>query len=109
MVGGEIYIKKIPSMNVVDIIKAIIPDPEINLVGVREGEKIHEQMVSVEEAIYTYEYGTYYKILPSINDWSITQKRIKDGKKVPETFFYNSGFNKDWMTIRVIARNIFNK
>lgn len=99
MHGGEVYVKKIPSMNVLDIAKAINNKAKVKIVGIRPGEKIHEQMVSIEEALYTYEYKDYFKILPSINNWHKEKKRIKNGKKVHKRFTYNSLTNKDKMTI----------
>ena len=98
MVGGETYVKKIPSMNIVDIAKAISPEREITLVGIRPGEKLHEQMISPEDAQYTYEYSDYFKILPVINNWCDSAERIKDGVKVPDGFSYSSDNNTDWMT-----------
>ena len=98
MIGGEIYVKKIPSMKVIDIAKTIAPDCEHNFIGVRPGEKLHEQMIGLEDAPYTYEYPDYYKILPQINDWDKDKKRIKNGKKVSEDFFYSSNTNDLWMT-----------
>lgn len=98
MVGGEIYVKKIPSMNVTDIANTIAPKAEKKIVGIRPGEKLHEQMIGEEDAPSTYEYKDYYKILPVINEWGDDPKRIKDGKKVPEGFTYNSETNDKWMT-----------
>ena len=98
MVGGEIYVKKIPSMSVVDIAKAISPQNELKIIGIRPGEKLHEQMIGLEDAEHTYEYDDYFKILPTINGWSKTQERIKDGKKVPSDFVYSSDSNSDWMS-----------
>lgn len=98
MVGGETYVKKIPSMNIVDIAKTISPEREITLVGIRPGEKLHEQMISPEDAQYTYEYSDYFKILPVINNWCNSAERIKDGVKVPDGFSYSSDNNNDWMT-----------
>ncbi len=98
MVGGEIYVKKIPSMTIVDIAKAIAPSAQHEIVGIRPGEKLHEQMIGTEDAHFTYEYSEHYKILPQINDWGNDAKRIKDGKKVPEDFIYSSDSNTDWMS-----------
>jgi UDP-N-acetylglucosamine 4,6-dehydratase (inverting) len=97
MEGGEIYVKKIPSMKVTDIARIISPDAEQEIVGIRPGEKLHEQMIGFEDAPFTYEYSEHYKILPQINDWSLDEKRIKDGTKVPEEFIYSSDTNKEWM------------
>jgi UDP-N-acetylglucosamine 4,6-dehydratase len=97
MEGGEIYVKKIPSMKVTDIARIISPDAKQEIVGIRPGEKLHEQMIGFEDAPFTYEYSEHYKILPQINDWSLDEKRIKDGTKVPEEFIYSSDKNKEWM------------
>lgn len=98
MVGGEIYVKKIPSMKVTDLAKVVAPNCKHEIVGVRPGEKLHEQMIGVEDAFYTYEYDQHYKILPAINNWDKDVNRIKDGKKVAEDFVYASDSNTDWMT-----------
>ncbi len=98
MEGGEIYVKKIPSMNIVDIAKAVAPDAKIEIVGIRPGEKLHEQMIGEEDSMYTYEYADHYKILPAINNWSASPARIKDGKRVTDGFSYTSANNQDWMT-----------
>ncbi len=96
-VGGEIYVKKIPSMKVVDIAKSIRENPKINIVGIRPGEKLHEQMIGIEDAPFTYEYDSYFKILPSIHNWSASKERIKNGKKVDDRFIYSSDNNNAWM------------
>ena len=98
MIGGEIYVKKIPSMNISDIAEAVAPGVKHEIIGIRPGEKIHEQMISVEDSYSTFEYKGYYKILPQINNWLKDKKRIKKGKKVPDGFFYSSDNNSDWMT-----------
>ena len=108
MYGGEIYIKKIKSMKVVDIAKAINPSSKFNLIGIRPGEKLHEHMIGEEDAPHTYEYDTYYKILPAINNWSSDQKRINKGKLVSSNFTYSSNFNKDWMEIKELQKWIQN-
>ena len=112
MHGGEIYVKKIPSMNIIDIAKAVTPDCEIEITGIRPGEKLHEQMIGCEDSYFTYEYDDHYKILPSINDWGSDKNRIKNGKLVEEGFIYSSDNNKDQMTIeqlqKWIADNIDN-
>ncbi|MBP7374641.1 MAG: UDP-N-acetylglucosamine 4,6-dehydratase (inverting) [Prevotella sp.] len=97
MVGGEIYVKKIPSMKVTDIAKVVAPDAKQEIIGIRPGEKLHEQMIGVEDSYYTYEYDEHFKILPAINGWYNDAQRIKDGKKVEESFSYTSDNNKDWM------------
>jgi len=99
MNGGEIYVKKIPSMKVTDVALAVDDKAEQKEVGIRPGEKLHEQMIGSEDALYTYEYPGYFKILPSINDWAKDKARIGDGIRVPEDFIYTSDNNKEWMEI----------
>jgi UDP-N-acetylglucosamine 4,6-dehydratase len=99
MLGGEIYVKKIPSMTILDIANAVLPNAKIKLIGIRPGEKIHEQMIGFEDAPHTFEYDSFYKILPAIHDWSNDPNRIKNGKKVDENFTYSSDNNQDWMDI----------
>jgi FlaA1/EpsC-like NDP-sugar epimerase len=98
MIGGEIYVKKIPSMRVVDLANVVAPGVKQKIVGIRPGEKLHEQMIGIEDAHSTYEYEGYYKILPVINDWSEDQARIKNGIKVPRGFLYDSETNTEWMS-----------
>lgn len=98
MEGGEIYVKKIPSMKVTDLARVIAPEAKQEVVGIRPGEKLHEQMIGSEDAYYTYEYPEHFKILPAINSWDQDANRIKDGKKVPEGFVYASDNNAEWMT-----------
>jgi len=103
MQGGEIYVKKIPSMKVTDIATAVAPHASHNIVGIRPGEKLHEQMISAEDALYTYEYREHYKILPVINNWSSDPARIKDGSKVTEGFVYASDNNHHWMSVEELG------
>jgi len=98
MYGGEIYVKKIPSMNIIDIAKAVAPNAKHEIIGLRPGEKVHEQMIGSEDAPYTYEYDEYYKILPAINNWSSDPERINEGKKVKKDFMYTSNDNSEWMS-----------
>ena len=98
MVGGEIYVRKIPSMKLTDLASVVAPECKQELVGIRPGEKLHEQMIGAEDSYYTFEYPKYFKILPAINDWGISPERIKDGKKVAEGFIYASNNNTEWMT-----------
>ena len=99
MSGGEIYVKKIPSMGILDIARAAVPDALHKIIGVRPGEKIHEQMIGPEDAPYTYSYDDHFKILPMINNWSIDPARIKKGTRVPEDFVYSSDNNDQWMSV----------
>ena len=97
MEGGEIYVKKIPSMNIMDVAKAVAPEAKTKVVGIRPGEKLHEQMIGAEDSYYTYEYPEHFKILPTINNWGHSPERVKDGKLVPEGFVYSSDNNTEWM------------
>jgi UDP-N-acetylglucosamine 4,6-dehydratase (inverting) len=98
MVGGEIYVKKIPSMKVTDLARVVAPEAEQQIIGIRAGEKLHEQMISTEDSPYTYEYPEHFKILPNINGWSTCALRIKDGTKVQDGFVYASDNNPEWMS-----------
>jgi len=97
MIGGEIYVKKVPSMLVTEIARTIDEGAQQEIIGIRPGEKLHEQMIGEEDSAYTYEYPSHFKILPAINDWYNDSARIKDGKKVPDGFKYTSDDNSDWM------------
>jgi UDP-N-acetylglucosamine 4,6-dehydratase len=99
MVGGEIYVKKIPSMKITDIALAVAPDARQEIIGIRPGEKLHEQMIGSEDALYTYAYPEHYKILPAIHQWSEDPQRINGGVKVPADFTYSSDNNSEWMSV----------
>ena len=86
-------------MIITDLAKAVAPEAEQKVVGIRPGEKVHEQMIGVEDAASTFEYDDYYKILPVINDWSDDLNRIKDGVKVDSDFSYDSSTNTSWMSV----------
>jgi UDP-N-acetylglucosamine 4,6-dehydratase (inverting) len=98
MVGGEIYVKRIPSMKLTDLARVIAPEAKHEIVGIRPGEKLHEQMIGSEDSHYAYEYPEHFKILPQINNWGQDTNRIKDGKRVPEGFVYASDNNTEWMS-----------
>jgi UDP-N-acetylglucosamine 4,6-dehydratase (inverting) len=103
MVGGEIYVKKIPSMKVTDVAKAVAPEAKQEVVGIRPGEKLHEQMIAAEDSLYTYEYPEHFKILPAIHNWSADPLRIQGGKLVSEGFTYSSDNNAEWMSVEDLA------
>jgi len=103
MVGGEIYVKKIPSMNICDIAKAVAPNAEHKIIGIRPGEKIHEQMIGVEDAPYTYSYPNNFKILPMLHNLHRDPSRIKNGQRVNEDFCYASDSNNEWMTVDTLC------
>ena len=94
--------KKTPSIKVTDIARAIAPDARHQIVGIRPGEKLHEQMISQEDSYYTYEYDDYYKIMPVFEEWTGHKNRIKGGKKVEEGFSYTSDNNAEWMSIEIL-------
>lgn len=98
--GGEIFIPKIPSYKITDVAYAVAPDCPIEVVGIRPGEKIHEEMITASDSFYTYDLGKYYTILPSVPNFNLDEylDHFK-AKKVQEGFNYNSGSNEDWETV----------
>lgn len=94
--GGEIFVKKIPSMNIMDIAAAVRPDLNTEVVGIRPGEKLHEQMIGLEDSPFTFDLGDHYRIVPSIDLGRLTAPTLTS--KVPESFVYASDSNQDWMT-----------
>ena len=102
MQGGEVYVKKIPSTKVVDIAKAVNPDAEHEIVGIRPGEKLHEQMIGTEDAANTYDFGDYYKIMPAFSSFERDASALSAGRKVPDNFVYSSENNSEWMTIEML-------
>ena len=106
MQGGEIYTKKIPSMKITEVAKAIDPKADHKLIGIRPGEKIHEQMISEHDAPYTYEYEDYFKILPATYSESQKNKSIKNGTLVEPNFVYSSDANSQWMTIEELRNQV---
>lgn len=105
MVGGELFVPKLPSMNIMDLANSIAPDGEIKVVGIRPGEKLHEVMISKDEAIRTLEFDNYYMIQPQ---FKFFERRYKNnhGVPVPEDFEYNSGTNKWFLTIQEMGEII---
>ncbi|BCZ26072.1 UDP-N-acetylglucosamine 4,6-dehydratase (inverting) [Claveliimonas bilis] len=101
--GGETFISKIPSFKITDLAQAMLPECEMPEVGIREGEKLHEVMVPAEDSAYTYEYDSHYIIYPNYNWWN-QDKLIPGGKKVDPGFVYDSGTNKEWLSVEDIQR-----
>lgn len=97
--GGEIYVKRIPSIGIGDIARAVAPEASHKIIGIRPGEKIHEQMIGPEDAPFTYAYEGHYKILPAIHGWASSTERIGDGKLVASDFVYSSDVNNEWMSV----------
>lgn len=98
MVGGELFVPKIPSMNIMDLAKAIAPECKTEIIGIRPGEKLYEVMVPRDDARRTLEFDSYYLIQPDFNYWG---RRFQngEGKSVADDFEYNSGTNTQWLTI----------
>jgi len=97
MHGGEIFVPKIPSMRVVDLAKAIAPDARLEIVGIRPGEKLHEELISVHDARRTVDMNTHYVIQPEMDWWP--KENLSDGQPVPEDFSYVSDTNTEWLTV----------
>ena len=98
--GGEIFIPKIPSYRITDVATAIAPELEQREVGIRPGEKIHEEMITPSDSFYTYDMGKYYAILPTVPNWNLQQYLQAFGaEKVENGFSYNSGTNTEWVTV----------
>jgi len=104
--GGELYVPKIPSYKITDIAKAISPNCELKVVGIRPGEKIHEEMITPSDSFNTYDLGKYYVILPSQPIWNLNEFiKINNAKLVEPGFSYNSGENTEWETVETL-RNL---
>lgn len=99
--GGETFISKIPSFKVTDLAEAMLPGCKMPEVGIREGEKLHEIMVTVEDSMNTYEYDRHFIVYPQMV-WSERQRAVPTGKKVPEGFSYSSGNNTEWLSVEEI-------
>jgi len=99
--GGELFVPKIPSYKITEVATAIAPNTEQRVVGIRPGEKIHEEMITTSDSFNTYDLGKYYTILPTVPTWDL-QEYIKEfnAKKVPQGFSYNSGDNEEWVSIK---------
>ena len=105
--GGEIFIPKIPSYKITDVAKAVAPHCEIEVVGIRPGENIHEEMITSSDSFYTYDLGKYFTILPSVPNFDIKDFiKIFDAQKVPAGFNYDSGTNTEWETIESLRKLI---
>jgi UDP-N-acetylglucosamine 4,6-dehydratase/5-epimerase len=105
--GGEILVPKIPSYRIMDVAEAIGPECEKPIIGIRPGEKIHEEMITSSDSFYTYDLGEYYAILPSTHKWKLEDyvQHFK-AKKVEMGFRYNSGENTEWETVESLRRLI---
>ncbi len=110
MQGGELFVPKIPSMNIMDLVEAIAPEAEIEIIGIRPGEKLHELMISSDDAVNTVEYENYFVIQPSHPWWdNLDYIKISGGKPVNDGYSYSSGTNSEWLTIPEIKQMIKNE
>lgn len=104
MVGGEIFVPKIPSMKIVDLAKAVAPHLPYSICGIREGEKLHELMISVDDARHSVEFKDYYTIVPEVfsraYQMEATQHLKEEGKPLPEGFSYSSNTNDEWIGVK---------
>lgn len=105
--GGETYISKIPSFTITDLAKAMLDDVIINEVGIREGEKLHEVMVTRDDSRTTYEYEKHYIIYPHFDWWSVDKYFTPGGKLIKEGFEYDSGSNTGWLTVDELRREMY--
>lgn len=105
--GGELFIPKIPSYRITDLAQAIAPECQQEVVGIRPGEKIHEEMISISDSFSTYDIGKYFVILPQATNYKFEEFMTKyNAQKVPEGFFYNSGSNTEWINVAEIRKLI---
>lgn len=102
MQGGEIYVKKIPSMKILDLANALCPHIPKKIVGIRPGEKLHEEMINSQDAQYTYDYGSHFKIFPNTMEKSRILQMAAHGKRVENGYVYASNTNSEWMTCKDI-------
>jgi len=107
--GGEIFIPKIPSYRIMDLANSICSESKKEVIGIRPGEKIHEEMITASDSFYTYDLGKYYVILPSNPLWNL-EDFIKEHNaiKVPNGFSYNSNNNSEWETVDTLKQKIKN-
>jgi len=105
--GGEIFVPKIPSYRITDVAEAIGPKCEKPVIGIRPGEKVHEEMITTSDSFYTYDLGKYYSILPTVPKWKVDEyiHHFK-AKKVAQGFRYNSSENEDWETVDTLRDKI---
>jgi FlaA1/EpsC-like NDP-sugar epimerase len=105
--GGEIFVPKIPSYRIMDVAEAIGPECEKPIIGIRPGEKIHEEMISSSDSFFTYDLGKYYTIIPQAPIWNLPEYiKSNAAQKVKEGFSYNSKDNTDWETVDSLREKI---
>lgn len=103
MEGGELYVPKIPSMRILDLAEAIAPGAQLEIIGIRPGEKLHEEMISVDDARRTFEFDDYYVIRPVLAGWMEKDASV-GGTPVPDGFAYSSATNDRWLTVDDLRR-----
>ena len=110
MWGGELFVPKIPSYRILDVAEAVAPECKQNIVGIRPGEKLHEEMITQSDALNTIEYEDYYVILPSIRIWSkekfINKSNFRKGRPCEEGFSYNSNTNQHFLSVNELKKLI---
>lgn len=106
--GGETFVSKIPSFKITDLAEAIVPGCKINEVGIREGEKLHEIMITKEDSRHTLEFDDHFVILPEFDWWKIEREQYKEGCKLPEDYTYSSELNTKWLSVEEL-RVLINK
>ena len=105
--GGELFVPKIPSYRIMDVATAICPECEHRIIGIRPGEKIHEEMITSSDSYNTYDLGKYYVILPTVTNWNMEDyKKAFNAQKVENGFSYTSGENKEWETVESLKELI---
>jgi FlaA1/EpsC-like NDP-sugar epimerase len=105
--GGELLVPKIPSYKITEVAEAIAPECKQKVIGIRAGEKVHEEMITSSDSFSTYDLGKYYVILPQTRNWNLDEFiRHFNATKVPEGFTYNSGTNTEWLTVTDLRKLI---
>jgi UDP-N-acetylglucosamine 4,6-dehydratase/5-epimerase len=104
--GGEIFVSKIPSYKITDLAKSMKPDIKLKEIGIREGEKIHEVMITEEDSMFTYDYGDHYIIYPNFEWWNFEKHFKAGGKKVKEGFRYSSDNNSEWLDVQEMVEKL---
>lgn len=98
MQGGELFVPKLPSMRIIDLARALAPEAEMKVIGIRPGEKLHEEMISVDDARRSIEFADYYIVKPVLSEWA--DERIYGGTPLAEGFSYNSASNDRWLDVK---------
>ncbi len=107
--GGELFVPKIPSYKILDVAKAVAPECPTEIIGIRPGEKIHEEMITASDSFYTYDLGKYYAILPTVPKWELKEFiNAFNAKKVNPGFCYTSDNNNEWETVDSLKLKIEN-